>query len=260
LSFLRDGYGPGDKVSATLHTERAEGGIPAGARVTVLAHIDGIEVAGPAAAIDASGNCTATFDLPREIPRGDGTLALVVEDGGVVETASKTIPILLQSVDVKLYPEGGDLVAGLPNRVYFEARTPAQKPADIAGVIVDQDGKEVAPFRSEHEGRGRFEFAPDLASKYALKITEPAGIKATVPLPAVKSRRRDYRSDENMTARGKPVGIQIACQGFEKVKVTLSHARSSWMRRTSNTRRNERLRMACRLSQRRSILATPTAC
>jgi len=223
IVFLRDGYGPGEKVTATLHTERAEGGIPAGARVTVLAHVDGLEVAGPAATIDASGNCTATFDLPREIPRGDGTLALVIEDGGVVETASKTIPILLQSVDVKLYPEGGDLVAGLPNRVYFEARTSAQKPADIAGVIIDKDGKELASFRSEHEGRGRFEFSPGLANSYALKITEPAGIKTTVALPAVKAEGVILRSDENMTSRGKPVSLQIACQGYDKVKVTLSH-------------------------------------
>ena len=31
IKFLRDGYGPGDDVAATLHVERAEGGVPAGA-------------------------------------------------------------------------------------------------------------------------------------------------------------------------------------------------------------------------------------
>src|ERR1700679_3246153 len=30
IVFLRDGYGPGDAASATLHVERAEGGIPQG--------------------------------------------------------------------------------------------------------------------------------------------------------------------------------------------------------------------------------------
>ena len=37
---------------------------------------------------------------------------MVIQDGGVVETASKTIPILLQTVDLEFYPEGGDLIAG----------------------------------------------------------------------------------------------------------------------------------------------------
>ena len=62
---------------------------------------------------------------------------MIVQDGGVVETASKTIPILLRTVNLDIYPEGGDLVAGLVNRVYIEGRTPNQKPADMAGIIVN---------------------------------------------------------------------------------------------------------------------------
>ncbi len=106
-----------------------------------------------------------------------------IEDGGVVETAAKTIPILLQTVDLTMYPEGGELVPGLPNRVYLAALTPAQKPADIAGTIVDAAGKTVTEFRTEHEGRGRFHFTPKAGDAYTLKITEPAGIKTTYPLP-----------------------------------------------------------------------------
>ena len=68
-------------------------------------------------------------------------------------------------------------MAGLVNRVYFEAFTPARKPADLAGVVLDADGKEIAAFRSRHEGRGRFAFTPAIDGKYTLKITEPSGIK-----------------------------------------------------------------------------------
>ena len=90
IVFFRDGYGPGDEVAATLHVERAEGGVPAGAKVTVSARVDGDEVYTGPARVDADGNCTVRFTLPAEIARGDGTLALVIEDGGVVETAAKT--------------------------------------------------------------------------------------------------------------------------------------------------------------------------
>jgi hypothetical protein len=186
IKFLRDGYGPGDSVVATLHTERAEGGVPAGAKVTVLARVDGSEAYRGSAAVDGEGNCQARFELPLDIRRGEGSLAMVIEDGGVVETASKTIPILLQTVDLTMYPEGGDLVAGLPSRVYFEAFTPAKKPADLSGVVLDAAGKEVAQFKSEHEGRGRFELTPAKGEKYTLKITQPAGIRTQYPLPEVK--------------------------------------------------------------------------
>jgi hypothetical protein len=186
IVFVRDGYGPGDKVSASLHVERAEGGIPAGARVSVTASVDGAEIWKGETTVDDAGNAGAGFKLPGEITRGEGVVAMTIQDGGTVETASKTIPILLQTIDLAIYPEGGDLVAGLPNRVYIEGRTPAQKPADMAGIVVNAAGKQIAAFRTEHEGRGRFLFTPSRGEKYLLRVTEPAGIKTVYPLPPVK--------------------------------------------------------------------------
>lgn len=222
IVFLRDGYGPGDSVSASLHTERAEGGIPAGATVTATARVDGAEVHRAQAAIDPAGNCSVSFKLPTQIARGEGTLALSIQDGGVVETASKTIPILLQTVDLNLYPEGGELVAGLSNRVYLEARTPAQKPADIAGLVVDARGNQVATFRTEHEGRGRFSFKPEKTGQYALKITEPAGIKTTFPLPAVKEAGAVLTTLAETTDRGQSVKLRLASTSGGTFKLTLA--------------------------------------
>lgn len=222
IRFLRDGYGPGDSVAAVLEVERAEGGTPAGAKVTVIARVDGDEVFRGKARVDARGVCQARFQLPAAIARGEGTLAMVIEDGGVVETATKTIPILLQTVDLTIYPEGGDLVAGLPNRVYFEAFTPAKKPADLAGVVVDSDGWRLADFRSEHEGRGRFEFTPEHGQKCSMKITEPSGIKTLFPLPEVKSRGAVIRADRQVYRPGKPVKLHVGCVPGAELKVVLS--------------------------------------
>ncbi len=127
IKFLRDGYGPGDDVAATLHVtagRRRRPGRGAGDRDRPGRRRGGVPRAGNGR---CQGVCVARFQLPQQMARGEGVLALAIEDGGVVETASKTIPILLQTVDLTLYPEGGELVAGLPNRVYFEAFTPAQQ-------------------------------------------------------------------------------------------------------------------------------------
>jgi len=186
IEFLRKGYGPGEEVRATLETKRAEGGIPTAANVTVLARVDEVEVHRSTTTVDAKGHAQARFLLPAEIARGEGSLAFIIEDGGVVETAGKTIPILLQTIDLSLYPEGGDLVAGLPSRVYFEARTPAGKPADLGGFIVDNQGRIATEFRSEHEGRGRIEFTPEPGKTYVARIVSPTGVKTAFPLPETK--------------------------------------------------------------------------
>ncbi len=223
IEFLRDGYGPGDTVTATLDVKRAEGGVPEGAKVTATALVDGATAAQVPCRVNEKGLCTVSFKLPARIARGEGSLAFAIEDGGVVETAAKTIPILLQTLDLAMYPEGGELVAGLTGRVYFEAKTPAQKPADLVGAVIDQaTGQVVAPVRSEHEGRGRFELTPRAGVKYALRIDEPSGIQKTFPLPEVKARGALLRASEDVVAAGKPVTLSVALAGVSKAKVTLS--------------------------------------
>jgi hypothetical protein len=219
IKFIRDGYGPGDEVAATLEVTRAEGGAPSGAKVTIIARVDDAEAFRGETTVDNDGHALAKFALPKEIARGEGTLSMVIEDGGVVETASKTIPILLQTVDLTMYPEGGDLVAGVPNRVYFEAFTPAKKPADLAGEILNSKGAKVAEFKSAHEGRGRFSLTPQAGEKYILKITEPAGIKTTYDLPAAKADGVALFTSQNVY--GEKVELTLASPQAKEVTITL---------------------------------------
>jgi hypothetical protein len=186
LQFLKKAFGPGDEVTAALSATRAEGGIPAGAKVTAVATVDGAEVHRSTFALDAGGAAGVTFRLPGEIGTGDGTLAMIIQDGGVQETAAKTIPIVVNRIAVAFYPEGGELVAGVENRVYFEARTPRKDPADVAGRILDDGDREVARFGSVHEGRGRFGFTPREGGRYRAVLEKPSGIKDPVALPEVR--------------------------------------------------------------------------
>ncbi|HEY9785870.1 MAG TPA: MG2 domain-containing protein, partial [Candidatus Obscuribacterales bacterium] len=222
ITFLRDGYAPGDKVAATLDVKRAEGGVPAGAIVNVIARVDGMEVKGQPGKVDAKGLCSVTFDLPPQIPRGEGTLSLVIEDGGVIETASKTIPILLQTVDLKIFPEGGDLIAGYPNRVYIQARQPNGKPADVVGKLMAKDiSGTVAEFRTEHEGRGRFTFTPAINKSYYLSIAQPAGIKTVYKLPQARREGAVVHADKNVFEPGQPITLQVGCTD-KNFRVTLA--------------------------------------
>ncbi|HNO77004.1 MAG TPA: MG2 domain-containing protein [Phycisphaerae bacterium] len=227
IEFLRDGYGPGDTVRASLHVDRAEGGVPDGAKVTVIARIDGAEAHRSESKVDTNGNCTARFDLPKKIARGEGTLAMVIEDGGVVETASKTIPILLQTLDLSIYPESGELIAGLPTRVYVEARTPNDKPADIVASVVDDLGATVATFKTEHEGRGRFNFTPQPSGRYELHIAEPTGIRTTFPLPEVKDQGAVVRSVADVIEADDAVQLRVGGIAPMPLTVTLSQREST---------------------------------
>ncbi len=162
------------------------------------------------------------FKLPTSIEKGDGTLSLAITDGGVVEPIAKTIPILINSVDISMYPEGGDLIAGLSNRVYVEAKTPAKKPADLVGSIVDSKGTEVATIRTEHEGRGLFRFTPVAGEKYSMKLSQPAGISKTFALPDVKATGVVLQSTQDVFGKSDSIKLQLASTADGKFSVYLS--------------------------------------
>src|SRR6185369_12979900 len=130
--------------------------------------------------------------------------------------------ILLHVVDLSVYPEGGDLVASIPTRVYFEARTPADKPADVAGTIESGDGHVVATFRTEHEGRGRVRLTPEAGQHYLLRITEPAGVDKTYALPEVTTTGGVISSFDDVAKAGAPLRVRVAGAGRGSFTVTVA--------------------------------------
>src|SRR5262249_50031691 len=115
-----------------------------------------------------------------------GLLTVLATDGGLTESVQKRIPILLKNVKVDLFPEGGDLVEGLPGRVYLAAANSMGKPADVAGRVVDDRGEKIAEFTSLHDGMARFEITPQAGRSYRVEITQPAGIAQTWVLPSAR--------------------------------------------------------------------------
>ena len=203
LNFSRSSYGPGETVGATCRAARADGTPVAKRAVQADVFIDGLKYGadgkpapGPIPfTTDAKGEAIVSFKLPPQLSRGEGTLAVTFDDGGNTETIVRTIPIVLKKLQIEFFPEGGELVAGVPNRVYFQVRTTLDKPADLQGRLVDQKGKVVgdvvrtlsdAALPGVNQGMGSFAFTPQLGQSYELKIETPSGIEGRFPLPPVR--------------------------------------------------------------------------
>ena len=142
------------------------------------------------------------FQLPAKIARGDGLLTILVEDGGVTESIQKRIPIVMKTLQLAVFPEGGDLVEDVPGRVYFMAKTTIGKPADIEGKVVDDRGQGRPTFSSVHDGMGRFELTPAPAA-VPRRDHEAGGDHHEVrrsrrrrPTAACSARRSEQRRDQ----------------------------------------------------------------
>lgn len=87
---------------------------------------------------------------------------------------------------VRFYPEGGRLVAGVPQQLVYEVKDTAGNPLIALGELVDEkDSILISRLESFSDGKGTIRFIPRLGATYALRLRNPRdGRKSDYKLPA----------------------------------------------------------------------------
>ena len=81
-------------------------------------------------------------------------------------------PVKEKAVTLKFFPEGGNLVVGVPSQVAFEATDAYGNPIEVSGEVVGENKETIVRFKSVHDGKGIFSFTPsDKLQPKAPKVT-----------------------------------------------------------------------------------------
>jgi len=67
--------------------------------------------------------------------------------------------------DIKFFPEGGNLVTGIPSQVAFKATDIQGKGIEVKGKIIDDQNNQVAEILTRHDGMGSFFYLPQPGRK-----------------------------------------------------------------------------------------------
>ena len=124
------------------------------------------------------------FDLPEVVGNYTERKMMRMNSIEAEYKVNRTIEKKEKSVNVKFYPEGGNLVAGLPSRVAFEATNANGTPIKVEGKVLSATGEEVTSFAVNHEGRGSFIYTPTAGDKAEVKYGDRT---FSFPLPEAKS-------------------------------------------------------------------------
>jgi TonB-dependent SusC/RagA subfamily outer membrane receptor len=184
LDFERDGYGPDDKVTAKLKARSLTNEPIANTEFNFTASLQGNKFLKETATTNGDGQADITFELPAELSSADGLLNVQLTYKGRQESVSRSIPIILQKIDLQFFPEGGDMVAGLNSKVAFKALNEWGKAVDVEGIILDERQNEVATFTSYHKGMSAFSLKPKKQGTYYAKITKPVALDSLYQLPS----------------------------------------------------------------------------
>ena len=135
------------------------------------------------------------------------------------------------ALELHVYPEGGNLVAGLPCRVAWEGNTAEGLHKEGTLVVTDGSGKQVAISKTENRGRGTFTFTPQEGMTYTAQFTAD-GQTATAKLPqaqpdgcAVQVEQAAGKVSVRLARAGlaaqEPLGMTVMCQGVQQECRTL---------------------------------------
>lgn len=256
LEFDAQSYGPNDVVQARIDVSRTAGGPMKDARAVIEVRQDGrpqpiyternVELT--ILSIPGTGRTRSIRDVRFKLPadlfevgsRKDippsVSLTVTIMDGTDSEAIVRPVPIVTRKLSVDFFPEGGEAIEGVPGRIYFQVRTPLNKPADLKGRITDGTNTIAtvttmtdAERPGVNRGLGVFDLTPAPGKKYFLKLDTPIGIeeptKDGFPLPVAKADGVALMALDAVTERDKPIRVRLQVGQGKKMLQVGAYAR-----------------------------------
>ncbi len=176
----------GQKVKTKIVYKDANGKPLADKKVSWEVNADFTRVARGKETTDANGAINLDFSSSNKIAISSGVLSTSVDVGDrKILNKDFNLKTSILENDIQFFAEGGNLLSGIETKIGFKAINSNGLGVDVKGLVVDQSGKEVAQFKSQHLGMGNFTFTPKLGENYTAKVTYANGVKKDVKLPAV---------------------------------------------------------------------------
>jgi hypothetical protein len=165
--------------------------------------------------LDSLGSTPADMDIPANSPAGNYTVnaytlwmlnfpEYVFHRSIYVYAREEYKPAATPAAPrlrMQFFPEGGDIIAGLKNRIAFKIVNSDGFPTEAKGSITDNTGSPAIPFATEHDGMGAVEITAEAGKKYTAVITAANGRQLSFGLPAPKEEGISLRVENTAPNR-----------------------------------------------------------
>lgn len=173
-----------EKVSAKIQFTDKNGQPYANTEVTYEVQMNAKNLDKGKANTDTNGEVSINFSNNQQTANKSGIIIATLTLPNK-EKVVKHIPITSTSnnIDVQFFPEGGNFIESLPNRIAVKAVNSTGLGENISGVIIDNDGTQVNSFETTHLGMGSLVLNPQPGKIYSAKVKFKDGSEQVIPMP-----------------------------------------------------------------------------
>ncbi|MCH2043175.1 MAG: hypothetical protein MK212_03485 [Saprospiraceae bacterium] len=184
LDYEMASYSAGDEVFANLSIRKLNDEPYANEKLEFEVLLDNGQNIKDSVQTDGEGNALIYFKLPDTILNNRAILNVSTLYKNTRESIARPVPLVIQAaVDIQLLPEGGNLVAGIQQKIAFKAVDTLGFPVEIKAELRDAQNQVLSDFESYHDGMGSFVFTPKSNQKYTVHITHPQHAQQQIVLP-----------------------------------------------------------------------------
>ncbi len=126
----------------------------------------------------------------------DKDIIILAQKGASPAIKKDVIPSL------QFFPEGGDAILGVTNKIAFKANDQWGRPLKIKGIVQNNQGKFIDSLRVIHDGMGYFFVTPQANETFVAKWKDEKGMDHSTDLPEVKNAG---------------VSIQVVVEGTKRI-------------------------------------------
>jgi len=138
----------------------------------------------------------------------------------------RTAAITPAALDVRFFPEGGNLISGISSKVAFRAVNNRGDGVDFKGYLLNERNDTLAAFRPLKFGIGHFTFVPSSEHTYRVIVQEINGKKTPVSFPSALPAGYALQVIDSLPDK---IAIRIRAKLNEEIKPTaylFIHARN----------------------------------
>jgi hypothetical protein len=172
------------KISADLHFVSLQGQPLVGKQVSYFIKTAAKEMDKVNSITDKGGFIHAVFYADGSMPERSKMEMVTTISLEEHKKVKKSVEIILPtSNSINFFPEGGNLVEGLQNRMGVKVLDDNGRGIGAIGVVVDKMGNEIAQFKTGFAGMGSFLFTPKKEEEYTaiLKLSNGGQLKKMLP-------------------------------------------------------------------------------
>lgn len=158
---------------------------------------------------DSNGHDVLRMVLDKNNRPDVGEVSLMIPGISDYQT---NVSLLASAVHLTLFPEGGNMVDGIRQRIAFKITDEKGSGLHGSGELRDSQGRVVAAFSDFHLGMGAFVLTPSASETYTAQVTVEDGRTASAVLP--KAFASGYVMETHFAEQNDSIRFHIRRHGF----------------------------------------------